>query len=78
MAALAALRTRLPGFLHFAAGPYSSPEGANRGFTHGCLMTFADAAARDHYLGHPDHERVKQEFLPSVEEVIAFDFEEGT
>jgi hypothetical protein len=76
-AALAALRERLPGFLHFSAGPYRSPEGLNRGLTHGCLMTFADAAARDHYLTHPDHEKVKAEFLPSVEDVIVFDFEEG-
>ena len=44
-AALGALRAWLPGFVHFAAGPYASPEGLNQGFTHGCLMTFADAAA---------------------------------
>jgi hypothetical protein len=75
-AALAALRQRLPGFLHFCGGPYSSPEGLNKSFTHGCLMTFADAAARDQYLTHPDHEKVKSEFLPFVEDVIAFDFAE--
>jgi hypothetical protein len=75
--ALAALRQRLPGFLEFSAGTYRSPEGLNRGFTHGCLMTFADTAARDYYLSHPDHEAVKAEFLPSVADVIAFDFEEG-
>jgi hypothetical protein len=74
--ALAALKQRLPGFLHFSGGPYSSPEGLNNGFTHGCLMTFADAAARDSYLVHPDHEKVKAEFLPFVEDVIAFDFAE--
>jgi hypothetical protein len=78
MVALAALRRRLPGFLHFAGGPYASAEGLNQGFTHGCLMTFADAAARDHYLSHPDHEKVKQEFLPFVADVIAFDFEESS
>jgi hypothetical protein len=75
-AALAELRRRLPGFLHFSAGPYASPEGLNRGLTHGCLMTFADAGARDHYLGHPDHERVKAQFLPFVADVVVFDFEE--
>jgi hypothetical protein len=75
MAALDGLRQRLPGFLSFAAGPYASPEGLNRGLTHGCLMTFTDAAARNVYLTHPDHEKVKLEFLPFVEDVIAFDFE---
>jgi Stress responsive A/B Barrel Domain len=77
IAALAELRQRLSGFLHFSAGPYSSPEGLNRGLTHGCLMTFADAAARDSYLTHPDHEKVKERFLPFVEDVVVFDFEES-
>ena len=76
IAALDGLRQHLNGFLHFSAGPYSSPEGLNRGFTHGCVMTFADTAARNHYLTHPDHEKVKEQFLPFVEEVVAFDFEE--
>jgi hypothetical protein len=77
-AALNGLRQRLPGFLHFSAGPYASPEGLNRGLTHGCLMTFADIAARDYYLAHPDHEKVKAEFLPFVEDVVVFDFQEGS
>jgi hypothetical protein len=77
-AALDRLRSRLPGFLHFAGGPYASAEGLNQGFTHGCLMTFTDAVARDLYLGHPDHEKVKQEFLPFVADVIAFDFADET
>lgn len=75
IAALDELRRRLPGFLALSGGPYSSPEGLNQGFTHGLLMTFADAPSRDHYLFHPDHEKVKQAFLPDVENVIAFDFE---
>jgi hypothetical protein len=73
--ALADLKRRLPGFLSFTGGPYSSPEGLNQGFTHGFIMAFQDAAARDHYLFHPDHEKVKQAFLPDLENVIAFDFE---
>jgi hypothetical protein len=65
----------IPGIEHFSWGPYSSPEGLHGGFTHGFLMTFRDAAARDGYLPHPEHERVKQMILPHVEGVIAFDFE---
>ena len=75
-AALARLTRVIPGILHYAGGPYASPEGLNQGFTHGFLMTFAGAAARDAYLTHPEHERVKRDFLPSVENVVAFDFEE--
>jgi hypothetical protein len=73
--ALEALRRRLPGFLSQQGGPYTSQEGLNQGFTHGLLMTFRDAAARDEYLHHPDHEKLKQAFLPDLENVIAFDFE---
>jgi quinol monooxygenase YgiN len=74
-AQLAALRERIPGILHYSGGPYSSPEGLNQGYTHGFLMTFRDAAARDAYLPHPEHERVKEAILPWVEGVVAFDFE---
>jgi hypothetical protein len=74
--ALAGLRRTIPGIEHFAGGPYSSPEGLNHGFTHGFVMTFSSAAARDAYLSHPEHDAVKYRFLPGVENVIAFDFEE--
>jgi len=52
------------------------PPGAVVGDLHGGL-TFTDAVARDAYLTHPDHEQVKQTFLPDVESVIAFDYEEA-
>jgi len=74
-AALEGLRERLPGFLFCTGGPYSSLEGLNQGYTHGFVMTFTDAGARDRYLTHPDHEKLKQDFLPDLESVIAFDFE---
>jgi len=72
--ALAALKQRIPGMTGLSGGPYDSPEGFNQGYTHGFVMTFADAASRDEYLGHPDHEKVKADFLPLVEKVVAFDF----
>ena len=73
--ALEALRKLMPDFLSVSGGPYSSPEGLNQGYTHGYLMTFADAAARDRYPTHPEHEKIKQAFLPDLEGVVAFDFE---
>src|SRR5437763_11546831 len=74
-AALENLCKRLPGFLYLSGGPYSSPEGLNQGYTHGFLMTFANAAARDEYLTHSEHDKLKAAFLPDLEEVVAFDFE---
>ncbi len=65
----------IPGIEDYVSGPYASPEGLNQGYTHGLIMTFADAASRDGYLAHPDHERVKSAFLPNIESLLAFDFE---
>jgi hypothetical protein len=79
-AALADLKGKIPGLLEFAGGPYSSPEGLNRGYTHGFAMIFHDAAARDVYLDHPEHVKVKEQVLPVLEGgldgVVAFDFED--
>jgi hypothetical protein len=66
-AALDALRRTIPGLLDFSWGANSSPEGLAKGFTHGFVMTFADSAARDAYLPHPDHEAVKAQVLPWIE-----------
>lgn len=74
-AALRDFCPKVPGFLSFTGGPYTSPEGLNQGYTHAFVMTFADAVARDRYLFHADHEAIKQTFLPDLEGVIAFDFE---
>ena len=77
-AELDGLKKKIPGLLSFAGGPYSSPEGLNQGFTHGFVMTFQDGKARDGYLTHPEHEKVKESILPLLEGgldgVIAFDF----
>lgn len=72
---LAALRQHIDGLESFHGGAYSSPEGLNKGFTHGFVMIFASPAARDSYLPHPEHERVKQVVLPHVADVVVFDFE---
>ena len=69
------LTENITGIEDYVSGPNSSPEGQNQGFTHGFIMTFTDAAARDGYLSHPEHERVKAAVLPHVESVLIFDFE---
>ena len=77
--AIEGLRGKIPGILSFAWGPYASPEGLQRGFTHAFHMTFRDAQARDLYLPHPEHERVKAQVLGilagGLDGVLAFDFE---
>lgn len=75
--ALAGLDQLIPGIEEFVGGPYSSPEEMNKEFTHGFIMTFTDSAARDAYLPHPEHERVKGQIFPHLENVVAFDFEVG-
>lgn len=72
---LAGLQDQIAGILDFSGGPYSSEEGLNGGYTHGFCMTFTDAAARDAYLPHPDHEVVKGNIIPNIDGVIAFDYE---
>jgi hypothetical protein len=72
---LAGLQGIIPGLQEFEGGPYSSPEGLNQGYTHGFIMTFVDAATRDAYLPHPEHERVKAVIVPHLAGVVAFDFE---
>lgn len=72
---LAELQQLISGITYFAGGPYSSPEGLNQGYTHGFVMTFESVDARNAYLPHPEHERVKAVLLTCIDSVIAFDFE---
>lgn len=65
---------KIPGLLEMVHGPYDSAEGLNDGFTHGFIMTFESPEARDRYLPHPVHERVKEVVVPCLERVIVFDF----
>jgi len=78
-ALLAGLKDKVPGIVAFSGGPYASPEGLNKGFTHGFSMDFIDAAARDAYLPHPEHEVVKQAGLAAldggIDGIIGFDYE---
>ncbi|MFQ1750796.1 Dabb family protein [Aeromonas veronii] len=55
-------------------GENDSPEGRDGGFTHSVLMTFADEAARQRYLPHPDHDALKAIFRPVLERIIVLDY----
>jgi len=65
---------QIPGLLDFHYGPYDSAEGLNDGYTHGFIMTFESPRARDEYLPHPVHERVKDVVVPHLERFVVFDF----
>lgn len=69
------LSENVSGIDDYVAGPNNSPEGLSDGFTHGFVMTFHDAAARDAYLTNADHERFKGNALPVIDKLIVFDFE---
>ncbi len=78
--ALAALQGQIPGLLSFSAGPNNSPEGRAEGYTHGFVMDFADAAARDVYLPDPRHKeaaaglRAIRETSPGATLVYDYDY----
>jgi hypothetical protein len=65
----------IPGITNFSIGTNTSPEGLGDGLTHGFVMTFKDAAARDGYLPHPEHEKFKALVLPYIEKVVVFDYD---
>ena len=69
------LSETVEGVEDYVSGVNNSPEGLSKGFTHGFIMTFTDAAARDAYLSNADHERVKALILQHTEDALAFDFE---
>jgi hypothetical protein len=77
--AFAALTRKIPGIRSFEHGVNDSPEGKNLGFTHVYQLTFDDAAVRDGYLPHPDHERFKEllQQLGIVEDVFVVDYGVG-
>ena len=72
---LAKLQHLIPGIAYYVGGSNSSPEELNQGYTHGFMMTFENVAARDTYLPHPEHERVKDELLKCIDGSLVFDFE---
>lgn len=69
---------RLPkviaGITALSLGANNSPEGLADGLTHGFVMTFKDAAARDAYLPHPEHEKFKVLAIPHLARVVVVDF----
>lgn len=72
------LQDKLPGIVDVSSGPYESPEGLHKGFTHALVVTFSDQASRDTCLVHPEYERFRQLVVKNLAgglaDLIAFDF----
>ncbi|MFN4142335.1 Dabb family protein [Aestuariivirga sp.] len=65
--ALTQLQDRIPGILAISSGADNSPEGLQKGFSHGFTVDFIDAAARDAYLPHPEHQAVGKMIVEALE-----------
>ncbi len=69
------LSENVDGIEDYVSGPNISPENLSQGYTHGFVMTFQDLAARDAFLPHPEHEKVKAGLMPLLDSMIVVDFE---
>jgi hypothetical protein len=65
--ALRGLQQKIPGILSITFGADNSPEGLQKGFTHAFSVDFTDAAARDAYLPHPEHQVVGKMVVAAAE-----------
>ena len=73
-AAFHALRTAIDTVRALESGTDVSPEGLAKGYTHAFLLTFDDAAGRDHYLPHPAHQAFVAQLQPLLADVLVLDY----
>jgi hypothetical protein len=73
------LKDRIDGILAVTAGANNSPENLEKGYRHGFVVDFRDAAARDAYLPHPEHVKVGKALveaaLGGVQGILVFDYD---
>lgn len=55
-------------------GENDSPENLHKGCTHAVLMTFENEAGREQYLPHPEHNKLKLDFVPLIDDITVFDY----
>lgn len=65
--ALANLGPLIPGMRGFDGGISVSPEKFEQGFDHGFCIDFEDAASRDAYLEHPEHQKLGGQLVGMLE-----------
>jgi hypothetical protein len=64
---LAALRHAIPGMIDFHGSENCSPEGMNRGYSHGFTIDFMDVKARDTYLVDPEHKALGEQLSAAAD-----------
>jgi len=76
---LRALKPKIDGLVAASFGANVSPEGFAQGFNDGFTIDFRDAAARDAYLVHPDHQAAGGKLVSmlagGVAGLVVFDLE---
>lgn len=68
------LKQQIPEVRDFERGINNSPEGLDKGFTHGYLITFSSEEDRAAYLPHPAHKKFVELLGGKLEEPFVFDY----
>jgi lysophospholipase L1-like esterase len=68
------LKRQIPEVRDFERGVNNSPEGLDKGFTHGYLITFSSEEDRAAYLPHPAHKKFVELLGGKLEEPFVFDY----
>ena len=76
-AAFADLEKKIDVIRSFDMGTNNSPEGLNKGTTHGYLLTFDSEKDRDTYLHHPVHKEFGSMAGKILADVFVIDFSSG-
>lgn len=74
-AGLGGLVESIPGITNLVVGENVSPEGKDKGFTLGFIVTFRNRAALDVYLPHPEHIAIVPLVRAVADDVLVFDVE---
>jgi hypothetical protein len=74
MSLFEAVKFKIEGIVAVSAGENMSPEGKNKQFTHCISMDFVDTTARDNYLSHPEHQKIKPRFRPHIADILVLDY----
>ncbi|MCZ7532709.1 MAG: Dabb family protein [Acidimicrobiia bacterium] len=61
------LKDKIGGIIDVIVGSNVSAEGLSKGFDHGIILDFPDAAAVEAYLGHPAHLALAAKLIPKLE-----------
>lgn len=72
-----AMAGRIPGIVRLDEGASASPEGLERGYEWGLVVTFESAEARDGYLPHPVHRVLGEQLVAGAERLLVFDVPAG-